>query len=377
MKRIFVIVVICIVMLFLACCNKYEEVDLDPQFPIKEFELYPNAIVLRSSHDYVRYVVRKTHAYDVQRFYQNIDDIFFKVDNYNIKECTGTFKDKQYSINITTIDKDTFVSINLNQIDTQSMQQANISAENFLDGIEGYWWVIMIDDTIHKENLEFFHFKDNVFKMLKHEKEENNLTQIDTCNFSVESNNLLKLSKVEYNISITDDLLSMERIKKSDTLINYYTLMQVQFSDIQTIVDHYTSVSNLSNEETQATPAPPQPTTTTYKLECFACKGDGKCACGDGYLMNMKCLDCGGDAVCRWCDGLGYTLTVKQVYPENTNADDSNLCDICKGRGICMVCKGAGQFYIAGYGDGGQYITCEGCDGDRKCEYCGGTGKKK
>ena len=70
------------------------------------------------------------------------------------------------------------------------------------------------------------------------------------------------------------------------------------------------------------------------------------------------CPDCDRGR-CRMCDGRGYTD-----------------CNLCFGSGICGVCMGKPQKYVPGYGAGGTYVTCCGCNGSARCSFCGGTGRK-
>lgn len=70
------------------------------------------------------------------------------------------------------------------------------------------------------------------------------------------------------------------------------------------------------------------------------------------------CREC-NQGRCMMCDGLGY--------------ED---CQLCCGTGICGVCFGKPQKYVLGYGLGGTYVTCKGCNGSARCSFCGGTGRR-
>ena len=61
----------------------------------------------------------------------------------------------------------------------------------------------------------------------------------------------------------------------------------------------------------------------------------------------------------------------------------TGLCAICGGSGVCQVCFGRGGMSVTTYGMGGDdWVVCQGCHGDRQCQYCdrgqcsfcGGTG---
>ena len=62
---------------------------------------------------------------------------------------------------------------------------------------------------------------------------------------------------------------------------------------------------------------------------------------------------------CTICNGKGY-----------------EECNLCLGLGICGVCFGSPRTYVPGYGIGGTYVTCKGCNGSGRCTYCSGSGRR-
>ncbi len=107
--------------------------------------------------------------------------------------------------------------------------------------------------------------------------------------------------------------------------------------------------------------------------ECIICTGDGVCSTchGKGTWFDNTCFECKGKKTCQTCHGDGYVET-----NENYGDVPAGVCALCRGSGICQVCYGRGRFFVATYGQGGSnYVTCSGCNGNRKCKYCEGTGK--
>jgi hypothetical protein len=115
------------------------------------------------------------------------------------------------------------------------------------------------------------------------------------------------------------------------------------------------------------------------KVECHSCGGQGQVDCSNCDHGRAECPKCAVDGIkfrrqignppgkCPRCSGTGD----KRYYGK-----PEEICDDCRGKGICLYCEGKGEVQCDPCGGRGV-VTCDECRGSRTltCSRC--EGKKR